>query len=87
MTLDEGEYYVTAQFAPVSAGSKSATLQFQSNDPDENPFEISLYGNGLFISGINSLICSAIRTKIHASYSSLVHQAHFSFLHIPSDLG
>ncbi|MBW6485303.1 MAG: choice-of-anchor D domain-containing protein [Syntrophobacterales bacterium] len=36
-----------AQFSPLSAGAKSATITIQSNDPDENPLNISLTGTGV----------------------------------------
>jgi len=35
------------QFAPVSAGAKQALLRIASNDPDENPYEITLTGTAL----------------------------------------
>lgn len=36
--------YVT--YAPITADGDSATLKIYSNDPDENPYEICLEGNG-----------------------------------------
>ncbi len=33
-------------FKPASAGPQNATLTISSNDPDENPFTLSLTGNG-----------------------------------------
>ncbi|MFQ5640305.1 MAG: choice-of-anchor D domain-containing protein, partial [bacterium] len=38
---------VTVCFNPTSAGAKNATLQILSNDPDENPFDVPLTGNGI----------------------------------------
>jgi len=38
---------VTVRFAPTGTGSKSATLTFNSNDPDENPFHVGLAGTGI----------------------------------------
>ena len=35
---------VVVSFNPTSAGSKNAKLRFTSDDPDENPFDISLTG-------------------------------------------
>ncbi|MBN2093393.1 choice-of-anchor D domain-containing protein [candidate division KSB1 bacterium] len=37
---------IVIKFAPTGAGSKSAALSISSNDPDENPFLISLTGSG-----------------------------------------
>jgi hypothetical protein len=37
----------TVVFQPTAAGGRSATLQIASNDADENPFDISLAGNGV----------------------------------------
>jgi hypothetical protein len=37
---------VTVDFSPASGGSKSAKLQIDSNDPDENPLEVALSGTG-----------------------------------------
>jgi hypothetical protein len=37
---------ITVLFNPTSTGSKSATLKIASNDPDENPFNVSLTGTG-----------------------------------------
>jgi fibronectin type 3 domain-containing protein len=41
-----GTQSLTVRFAPNSAGDKSATLRIASDDPDENPFEVSLSGRG-----------------------------------------
>ncbi len=38
---------LTARFSPVGVGSRSALLRLFSNDPDENPFAITLRGNGI----------------------------------------
>ena len=40
----------TIRFSPTSLGSKSATLSIVSDDPDENPFTLTLTGNGTDIS-------------------------------------
>lgn len=37
----------TLSFSPSAMGARSATLTLTSNDPDNNPFEISLTGTGL----------------------------------------
>jgi subtilisin family serine protease len=42
-----GSTTFTVTFAPTSGGAKSASLQLFSNDADENPFDISLLGNGV----------------------------------------
>jgi len=36
-------------FSPTSTGAKSATLSIPSNDPDEDPLEVSLSGNGVVV--------------------------------------
>jgi len=36
----------TVRFAPTSAGTKTAALHINSNDSDENPFDIGLSGRG-----------------------------------------
>ena len=38
---------VEVSFSPVTEGSKSATLSVESNDPDSNPFEVPLTGEGV----------------------------------------
>jgi hypothetical protein len=39
---------VAVSFNPLSIGVKSGTLRFDSNDPNENPFEVPLSGNAVF---------------------------------------
>ncbi len=41
-----GSCTVAARFKPTSNGAKTATLIIPSNDPDENPFNVSLTGTG-----------------------------------------
>src|SRR5205814_9518643 len=41
-----GSTTFTLQFAPGSAGSKSAALHMANNDSNENPFDILLSGTG-----------------------------------------
>jgi hypothetical protein len=41
-----GNTAFTVQFAPTSAGTKTCALHIANNDPDENPFDITLTGNG-----------------------------------------
>jgi hypothetical protein len=38
---------IVVRFTPTSSGSKTAALNINSNDPDENPYSVTLYGNGL----------------------------------------
>jgi hypothetical protein len=46
-TLTTGEIReISAGFAPTTTGSQSAILRFESDDPDENPFEVTLSGAG-----------------------------------------
>jgi hypothetical protein len=40
-----GSTTFTVRFAPTTAGMKTAALHIASNDPDENPFDITLTGN------------------------------------------
>ena len=37
----------TVRFAPMSGGTKTSALHIANNDPDENPFDITLTGTGL----------------------------------------
>ena len=37
---------IPIKFSPTAEGSKSATLRITSNDPDENPLDVALTGNG-----------------------------------------
>ena len=46
--LDEKTSF-SIRFAPVGTGTRTATLRIESNDPDENPFEIVLAGCGTTI--------------------------------------
>ncbi|UCE20327.1 MAG: choice-of-anchor D domain-containing protein [Gemmatimonadota bacterium] len=41
-----GTHQIRIQFAPESGGTKSAILRIHSNDPDEDPFNIPLDGEG-----------------------------------------
>ncbi len=38
---------MVVRFSPTSAGYKFAALNISSNDPDENPFQVQLSGNGI----------------------------------------
>jgi hypothetical protein len=38
---------IEVRFRPTSAGAKTAALRITSNDPDENPFDVSLTGTGI----------------------------------------
>jgi len=38
---------VVVSFNPTSLGAKTTTLRFQSNDPDDNPLDVGLSGNGV----------------------------------------
>lgn len=40
-----GSTTFTVQFAPTTAGPKIAALHIANNDPDENPYDITLLGN------------------------------------------
>jgi len=40
-------HHVVVSFNPIDLGTKSATLQLASDDPDENPFDIPLTGNSI----------------------------------------
>jgi hypothetical protein len=42
-----GNTAFTVRFAPTSAGLKTAAIHVASNDPDENPFDITLTGMGV----------------------------------------
>ncbi len=41
-----GETTVVIRLAPVSLGAKTAALHLASNDPNENPFDVTLTGTG-----------------------------------------
>mgnify|MGYP003671041916 CR=1 FL=1 len=41
-----GNTAFTIQFTPTSPGGKTCELHIASNDPDENPFDLTLTGNG-----------------------------------------
>ncbi len=47
---------VTVSFKPATAGLKTATLSIPSNDPDENPLEIPLIGDGGVVGGGGEII-------------------------------
>ena len=44
---------VRVRFCPASVGSKSAVLHIASNDPDENPCDLPVTGNGIGVPNIN----------------------------------
>jgi uncharacterized cupredoxin-like copper-binding protein len=49
-----GTLTFSVTFTPSASGSRTASLQIASNDPDENPFDIELTGTGVipFVPGI-----------------------------------
>jgi hypothetical protein len=53
-----GTRTVTVRFAPASAGNKAATLRFTSDDPNENPKDVSLSGRGTGTVGQLALVAS-----------------------------
>jgi len=42
----DGEMTLTVQFAPTGIGNRTAVLKIHSNDPNENPFLVTLTGSG-----------------------------------------
>ncbi len=47
-SLNQGQSQtVSLSFNPTTVGNKSATLRIASNDPNEDPFDVSLTGNGV----------------------------------------
>ncbi len=47
-TLHPGDSLaIVVSFIPEFAGEKNATLRFESNDPDNNPLDITLLGSGI----------------------------------------
>ena len=46
---------VIVWFSPSSTGTKSATLRFQNDDPDENPLDVVLSGNGTPVSDVDGI--------------------------------
>jgi myo-inositol-hexaphosphate 3-phosphohydrolase len=55
-TLSPGESRdITVSFNPVSAGLKSAALRIESNDPDDDPFDVPLSGTGIGIPPVWSI--------------------------------
>jgi hypothetical protein len=46
-TVPPGDSHnIDVRFVPTSVGAKSTTLRFSSNDPDENPLNVTLSGTG-----------------------------------------
>lgn len=68
---------VVVRFSPTGSGLKSASLSFTSNDPDENPFLVSLSGGGEFFIVIDA--------NMDNFYSTLTGPEN-GFLNIPSPL-
>lgn len=62
----------TVRFLPTLIGLKSAVLRITSNDPDENPFEINLSGNGFIIPGEPDPSFSPVSTN--GSINSMIVQ-------------
>ena len=55
-TLAQGQTHeVKVKFSPTIQDDLEATLRILSNDPDENPFEVSLKGMGFFVVDINAV--------------------------------
>ncbi len=49
-TLGPGDStQISVCFTPTGVGTRSATLRFQSDDPDENPLDIPVAGNGIVL--------------------------------------
>ena len=44
-----GTHNIDVDFNPTTLGSKSAALSISSDDPDENPLDVSLSGNGVAV--------------------------------------
>ncbi len=44
-----GTHNVTVRFQPISSGTKSVQARIYSNDPDENPFTVTLTGRGVTV--------------------------------------
>ncbi len=74
-----GSQIVEVQFTPSATGIRNATLHIESNDPDENPFDVSLAGTGLATPGPNLVVTPVghdfglIQTGSSASTSFDVH--------------
>jgi hypothetical protein len=56
---------IVLRFSPASAGNKSASLGIASDDPDENPFTISLSGTGAGGGGGFSIIVDGIKDNFY----------------------
>ncbi|MGB9596120.1 MAG: choice-of-anchor D domain-containing protein, partial [Candidatus Poribacteria bacterium] len=52
---------VQVSFAPISLGSKTATLTLVSNDPDESVTTVSLYGDGVYPGYVNIGVWSKVQ--------------------------
>lgn len=52
---------VQVNFAPISLGSKTATLTLVSNDPDEAVTTVSLYGDGVYPGYVNVGVWSKVQ--------------------------
>ena len=56
-----GSTTFTITFSPVTAGSKSATISIANNDASENPYTISLSGNGLVATSVMEALNKGIK--------------------------
>ncbi len=81
----------TVTFAPTSSGAQSQTLLITSDDPDENPFEIVLTGEGQIPPSITAQPASALaglgqplNLSVSASGTSLQYEWRRNGILVPS---
>jgi len=64
ITSSDPAVTVTVAFDPATNGAKSATLAIASNDPDENPYDVSLSGTGVDVLDVSPLTLSFADTPV-----------------------
>ena len=60
---------IVVSFSPSSAGAKTGSLTINSNDPDENPLEAALDGNGVAATGTVTSAIDPSNTTVDAGAS------------------
>lgn len=69
-TIDPGETHtIFVVFSPTSPGPKAATLRIPKNDPDENPWDISLTGTGTSDCIKPDPLCLTVPLMVHQNQS------------------
>jgi len=83
--VSDATHYIRINFSPDSEGDKNAILSIESNDPDENPFEVELYGKGTEIPSCSGYVMHEETQTGGATLSGIVSTSE-NVMGVPNDL-